>query len=309
MPLDYKRFNGPEDSVSYKRFTADYLKSYDELHSELIDETGHRKDGRAMDEARPMYVRGNFVSQAKGSSYIEMRGTKVVCSVFDPREIVHQNEFSTVGLLFCEVKFAPFACKRQRQSHVPDSEEKALSVALRKAVGPTVCCQLFANFQIDIFVYIIESDGSCLAAAITAAGLALANAAVPMFDVVTASSVAIIGDKIFIDPTEDEEHLAMISPDTNTNHGVITMARLNGLMQIADFRQIGSLDIECILKVTDILEQECQKVFPKIQKTLVGYVKNGIMEQKRLSEEGKAREAKLKDKMLEWRSSIVNNSV
>lgn len=38
-------------------------------------------------------ARTDMVSQAKGSAYIEMKKTKVVCSVFDPREIPHQNEF------------------------------------------------------------------------------------------------------------------------------------------------------------------------------------------------------------------------
>ncbi|XP_039746668.1 exosome complex component MTR3 [Pararge aegeria] len=308
MPLDYRRFNGPDDSISYQRFNADCLKSYDEVYSGLFDEKGHRKDGREMKEARAMYARGNFVSQAKGSSYIEMNKTKVVCSVFAPREISHQNEFSTVGQLFCEVKFAPFSCHLQRQPHVPDAEEKALSVALRKALEPTVCCHLFANFQIDIFVYILENDGACLAAAITAAGLALANGAVPMYDIITASSIAIIGDKMFIDPTEREEHLALSSPETKQNHGVITMSRMHGLKQIADFRQIGSLDVDCILKATDILEEECNKIVPKIQMILVRYINNGIIQQKKLAEAAKEREAALKIKMKEWSSSIIKIS-
>ncbi|XP_045761990.1 exosome complex component MTR3 isoform X2 [Maniola jurtina] len=301
MPLDYRRFNGPEDSVSYKRFTEDYLKSYDELYSELIDANEHRKDGREIEEARTMYARSNMVSQAKGSSYIEMKKTKVVCSVFDPRETMHQNEFSTLGQLFCEVKFAPFSCHHQRQPHVPDSEEKALSVALRKALEPTVCRHLFPNFQIDIFVYILENDGSCLAAAINAAGLALANAAVPMYDIITACSVAIIGDKMFVDPTQPEEHLAITSPDTKTNHGLITMSMLHELKQVADFRQIGSLDVDCVLKATDILEQECKKIVPKIQKILVKNVVKGVEQQKKLHEEAKVREAALKAKMEEWK--------
>lgn len=54
MPLDYRRFNGPEDSIPYHRFTKDFLKSYDDLHTDLIDENGSRKDGRALDEARTM---------------------------------------------------------------------------------------------------------------------------------------------------------------------------------------------------------------------------------------------------------------
>lgn len=54
MPLDYRRFNGPEDSVSYKRFTKDYYKTYDQLYKELINENGLRQDGRTLDEARSM---------------------------------------------------------------------------------------------------------------------------------------------------------------------------------------------------------------------------------------------------------------
>lgn len=40
-----------------------------------------------------LVARTNMISQAKGSAYIELKKTKVVCSVFDPREIMHQNEY------------------------------------------------------------------------------------------------------------------------------------------------------------------------------------------------------------------------
>lgn len=53
---------------------------------------------------RYIYVsvaRTDMVSQAKGSSYVEQYDTKVVCSVFDPREIPHQNEFRYVS--FCNI--------------------------------------------------------------------------------------------------------------------------------------------------------------------------------------------------------------
>lgn len=54
MPQDYRRFNGPEDSVSYKRFTKDYLKPYNVLYDELLDAKELRQDGRALTEARSM---------------------------------------------------------------------------------------------------------------------------------------------------------------------------------------------------------------------------------------------------------------
>jgi ribonuclease PH len=40
----------------------------------------------------------------------------------------------------------------------------------------------FPNFQVDVQVLVLQDDGSSLAAAITCAGLALADAAVPMYD-------------------------------------------------------------------------------------------------------------------------------
>lgn len=38
----------------------------------------------------------------------------------------------------------------------------------------------------DIYVLVIDNDGSCFPAAVTAAGVALADAGIPMFDTVGA---------------------------------------------------------------------------------------------------------------------------
>lgn len=149
------------------------------------------------------------VTQAKGSAYVEYNNTKVVCSVFDPREIPNRNEYSVNGELYCEFKFAPFGTMKRR-AYVRDAEEKEYSINLRRALEPAVmrvsftffasrelecvrCVNLllfavqhtFPNFQVDIYVLVLENDGSPLAAAITCANLAIANASVPMYDLVT----------------------------------------------------------------------------------------------------------------------------
>lgn len=83
-------------------------------------------------------MKTGVVSQAKGSAYLEMRNTKVVCSVFDPREIPNKSEFSVNGELYCEFKFATFSCKKRR-NFIRDPEEKELSVSLKRALEPAVC--------------------------------------------------------------------------------------------------------------------------------------------------------------------------
>lgn len=159
-------------------------------------------------------------------------------------------------------------------------------------------------FQIDVFVYILEHDGACLSAAVNAAGLALADAAVPMYDIITASSIAVIDNKIFVDPSEAEEHLALMSSDSKENHGVITMSMLPELKQIADFRQIGSMDVDCVTKAMETLEKECERLVPNIQQVIVQNVIRSFKLQKILEEEAKEREAALNAKMEEWKNLL-----
>jgi exosome complex component MTR3 len=83
-------------------------------------------------------VKTGVVSQAKGSAYIEQNNTKVVCSVFDPREIPRKSGYSVNGELYCEFKFAPFSCIKWR-SHQPDAFEKECSLILRRSLEPAVC--------------------------------------------------------------------------------------------------------------------------------------------------------------------------
>lgn len=158
--------------------------------------------------------------------------------------------------------------------------------------------------QVDVFIYILEHDGACLSAAINAAGLALADAAVPMYDIITSCSIAIVGDKMFVDPTEAEENLALTSPKTTTNHGVLTMSMLSELKQISDFTQVGSMDVECITKAMDILEQECTRLVPMMQKVLVANVLKCFELQKRLENEANEREQLLNAKMEEWKKLL-----
>ena len=58
----------------------------------------------------------------------------------------------------------------------------------------TVCLHLFPKACVDVFVTVIEDDGSVLAASLTAAGVALADAGIEMFDTVIGSAVVLEGE-------------------------------------------------------------------------------------------------------------------
>ncbi|XP_011862792.1 PREDICTED: exosome complex component MTR3-like [Vollenhovia emeryi] len=265
MPIDQKRINGPDASTPYDIY----------IHSEVKDDgiqlnAPKRIDGRSDGELRDIFVKTGIVSQAKGSAYIEMGNTKVICSVFDPREIPNKSGYCMQGELFCEFKFAPFS-HRKRKLHQQDAEEKEYSLILQRALEPAVCLQEFPNFQVDVYATVLDNGGSALAAAIMAASLALANAGVPMFGLVTASTVGICGRTYLVDPTETEETFCSTKavPGTTDDHGIIVQATLPQHGQISEIFVVGSIDIDTIERSMNLLSSVHNDICPLLEQCLV----------------------------------------
>lgn len=268
MPPDNRRLQGPESTFSYTLYIPNNRTDHNVVEQISSDET--RKDGRKLNEQRRIYVKTGVVSQAKGSAYIEQSNTKVVCSVFDPREIPRKSGYSVNGELYCEFKFAPFSCIQWR-SHQPDAFEKECSLILRRSLEPAVCRHEFPNFQVDVYALVLENDGSALAAAITCAALALADASVPMYDLVVAATLGVHGDKKFMDPTVEEESLCNILPPDgrSRNHGIITAAFSPAHQQMSEFAQSGAMDIDCATSSIQLLREACESIYLLSQQCLL----------------------------------------
>ena len=69
-----------------------------------------RPDGRLPREMRAAAIKTGIVSDASGSCYLEVGGTKVVCSVRGPRAATGGglNFSDSHGVLECELKFSPW---------------------------------------------------------------------------------------------------------------------------------------------------------------------------------------------------------
>nr|XP_040237457.2 exosome complex component MTR3-like [Anopheles coluzzii] len=277
MPQDTKRINGPELTRSYRiHCKANAPKPFDERLQEALGKDGKRKDGRRLQESRKYYAKIGVVSTAKGSAYVELGNTKVIVSVFDPREIPKQNKFCELGELFCDLKFSPFA-SAVRKTHQTDARERSMAAALTSALNPSVCRHLFPNLQIDVFANVLEDDGSALAVAITAAGLALGDACVPMFDIVTAATAGVLGDRVIMDPTAEEEALCLAG-HTEENHGLVMLAKLPTLDQVPEIWQYGFVDVELLWDTCKQLNAACGDLVPVVQHLLVSKVKTHLQE-------------------------------
>ncbi|KAL6440042.1 hypothetical protein ACFW04_002995 [Cataglyphis niger] len=265
MPVDQKRINGPEASVPYNIYIHSEVKD-----KEIQSNASKRHDGRSNNELRNIFLKTGIISQAKGSAYIELGNTKVICSVFDPRELPNKTGYCVQGELYCEFKFAPFS-HHKRKLHQQDAEEKEYSLILQRALEPAVCLQEFPNFQVDVYATVLDNGGSALAAAIMAASLALASAGVPMFGLVTASTIGIYDKTYLVDPTDTEESFCCTKsvPGTTQNHGIIIQAALPQHGQISEMFVVGSIDIDTIVHSMDLLSKAHKDICPLLEQCLV----------------------------------------
>ncbi|XP_059159915.1 exosome complex component MTR3-like [Physella acuta] len=266
MPTDTKRITGPESSQSpYDYCPAPSL--------DLKNLKGKRHDERSNSQLRPLFLRAGVVSHARGSGYIEMDQTKVICAVYGPREVLRREDFSLKGQLTCDFKFTTFSCRKRRQ-HQQDNQEKDLSLQILEALEPALCLHKYPKSQINIYITVLQNDGCALSASVICASLALASAGIEMYDLVLASSLGVYGSLTLVDPTSLEEETILTKAEKSENNaGIVTVAFLPSISQVSAITSDGELQFDAVSKCMHACVENCQKLYPVLQKALFDHVK------------------------------------
>ena len=261
MPaVDTRRIAGPETSIPYTAYQANKDKNILDLSS--------RSEGRAVDSHRKIFLSTGVITQAKGSAYIEQGRTKVMVGVYGPREVQKRSDFSMAGVLTAELKFAPFACITRRGQQA-DREEQELGMVLGEALSSTVCLHRYPKSAIEVFVTVIEDDGGVVAASLTAAGLALADAGIHMFDIVVGSKVSLTKEEVVVDPDRTEQY----GDEEGQILGEVTVGYLPSLEQVVACMCEGVIQTEDLARGLAAATQQAAIVLPAVQQELVEKLK------------------------------------
>ncbi|EFC50201.1 3'-5' exoribonuclease/RNA-binding protein-like protein [Naegleria gruberi] len=232
-------------------------------------ETGKRQDNRTCDKFRNVFMQVGVIKQARGSAYMEYQnGTKVICSVYGPRQISARNEFSDIGAIQCEYRVANFAYQssnnqstflnnssnNNRRHHVENS------IHLREALEVSIRLDKYPKSVIDVYCFILQDDGSALSAAISCASLALANAGIEMYDMVSACTTSELEGHIIVDPTNLEYKYAS---------GGMVCAYMSNLNQVTQLSQVGDMSYQKIGEAMDLCIDGCSKLNQLMQQCLL----------------------------------------
>lgn len=216
-----------------------------------------RKDGRGFDDLRPIEAKVGVVKSAKGSAMFKIGKTIAVAAVRGPRELFPSFlQKPKEGRLRCYYNMMPFSGSGDRIRPGPSRRSKEICMITEKALLPFLDLRAFPGAAIDVFIELIQTDAGTRCAGITAAAMALADAGIPMKDVVSSVAVGRVDNKLVtdLDYYEDShEDGADIPVAMSTRSGEISLLQMDGRISAADLK-------ECLKKA----KKACEKV-KKIQ--------------------------------------------
>ncbi|KAI9195140.1 hypothetical protein LWI28_012141 [Acer negundo] len=206
-----------------------------------------RPDSRGFQQCRPAFFRTGAVNSASGSAYAEFGNTKVIVSVFGPRESKKAMMYSDVGRLNCNVSYTTFATHVRGQG----SDNKEFSSMLHKALEGAIILESFPKTTVDVFALVLESGGSDLPVVISCASLALADAGIMMYDLVTSVSVSCLGKNLLIDPILEEE---------SCQDGSLMIACMPSRYEVTQLTVTGELSAPNLSEAMQLCLDACAKL-------------------------------------------------
>ncbi len=229
----------------------------------LIREDGLRHDGRKPDELRPIRIEIGVLNNADGSALVEFGKTKVVAAVYGPREI-HPKHMTLPdrALIRCRYHMAPFSTS-DRKSPAPSRREIELSKVIREALEASIFTELFPRTTIDVFIEVLQADGGTRTAGLTAASLAVADAGIPMRDLIAAVAVGKVDGVLVldIDELEDEYGEADMPMAMMPSLNQIVLLQLNGVLTREEFKKAIELGKKGIMEIYRIQKEALSKKY------------------------------------------------
>lgn len=223
----------------------------------LIDENGRRIDGRKRDELRPIKIEAGVLKRADGSCYVEWGGNKVIAAVYGPRETHPKHmQHPARGIVQCRYNMAAFSVG-ERKRPGPDRRSIEISKVISNAFENIIFVEQFPRASIDVYIEILQADAGTRCAGLTAASVALADAGIPMRDIVPACAAGKVQGYIVVDLMKEEDNFGeadlpvAILPKTNE----ILLMQMDGHFTQEEFEEAFALATDACRKIHELQKQ------------------------------------------------------
>ncbi len=220
----------------------------------LIDENGKRLDGRRPDELRPLKIEAGVLKRADGSAYLEWGDNKVMAAVYGPRECHPRHmQDPTKALVQCHYNMASFSVD-DRKRPGPDRRSQEISKITSEALTHVVFTEYFPRTSIDVYIEVLQANAGTRCAGLTAASVALADAGIPMRDLVASCAAGKIDDTVVLDLGKEEDNFgqADIPIGYIPRNDEIVLLQMDGDLTADQFRTGLGMAIEACKKIYNV---------------------------------------------------------
>jgi exosome complex component RRP41 len=218
-----------------------------------------RSDGRKFDELRPIEAKVGVIPRAVGSAWFKIGKTEAYAAVYGPRELYPKFlQDPLKGYLRCNYNMMPFSGSGDRVRPGSNRRAKEISIVMERALRPVVDLSQFPNAVVDVFVELPQTDAGTRCAGICAASMALADAGIPMRDLVCAVSAGKVEDKVILDLMYDED---------SAEEGVdIPVAMLANSKEVSLLQMDGVISKDDLMRAIDLAKKAVDEIY-EVQKS------------------------------------------
>jgi exosome complex component RRP41 len=230
----------------------------------MVTKTLKRPDGRKVDEMREMKAEVGVVPNADGSAMFSFGDTIAIAAVYGPKKMHPQHsQDPEKGTLRCQYNMISFSVN-DRIRPGPSRRSTEISKITGWALEPVVMLKKYPNEVVDVHVNILQANASTRCAGINAAALALAQAGIPMKDMVSSVSIGKLDKTLVVDLNKKEEDWeegegATDIPMTFTNEGKLTHIQLDGKIASKQLKEAIELARESCKKIYEVQKEALKK--------------------------------------------------
>lgn len=224
-----------------------------------------RPDGREVDETRKIVAKVGIVPNADGSAMFSFGDTVAYAAVYGPRKMHPQHaQNPEKATLRCDYSMISFST-HERIRPGPNRRSMEISKVTEWALEPVLLIDKYQNMVVDVYINIMQANASTRCAGINAAAMALAQAGIPMRDMVSSVSIGKLDKQLVVDLSKAEEDWeegegATDIPITLTHDGKLTHIQLDGNITIKQLKEAVELARKATKNIYDIQKKALKEV-------------------------------------------------
>ena len=223
----------------------------------LLSPEGLRIDGRRLDELRPLRIQAGPLHQADGSAFVEWGANKVMAAVYGPREVHPRHlQQNNKAVIQCKYNMAAFAVDERKRPGL-DRRSQEISKVIGEAFESVVFAEEYPRTSIDIYIEVLQANAGTRCAGLVAASMALADAGIPMVDLLPAVAVGKIAGKIALDLRKEEDNFgeADLPMALVPQSGRLVLLQMEGHMTEEELAQSLDLGVQGCRAIYEVMKQ------------------------------------------------------